>query len=98
MPTTGGRTNETFTHGNVEVEETSTSVVAQNLNRNGLEIINASTHSIYLGLGKAAESEKGIFLSAAGSWNGQVGSMVWTGSVTAIAIGAAKQKLTVVEV
>lgn len=98
MPTVGNRTNETVTHGNVEVEETSTEVVKQNLGRNGLELINASVHSMYLGLGKAAEAEKGIFLSASGSWNGQVGTEVWTGSVFAIAIGAAKQKLTVVEV
>jgi hypothetical protein len=99
MPTVGNKTNETVTHGNVEVEESSTEVVKQNLGRYGLELINESSHAMNLGLGKAAEAKKGIFLAASGgSWNGQVGTMQWTGSVFAIAQGAAKQILTVIEV
>ena len=95
----GNKIGEVHFQGNVEVEKTSTKVVAANENRNGLELVNESTAAIYLSLGtKAAEEKKGIFLAKeGGSWNGQVGPIVWTGEVLAIS-PSAKSILTVVEV
>jgi len=99
MPDTGNKANILTSAGpKVEVEGASTAVVAENLAREGLELVNASTASIYLELGGAAVLKQGIFLaSGGGSWNGMVGPMVWTGSVNAIAT-AANSVLTVREV
>lgn len=96
MADIGNKINTLTTSGNVEVEESSTKVLEANENRLGTQFVNASTASIYLGLGKAAETKKGIFLAANGSWDGRIGPMVWTGTVFAIA-SAAKSILTVIE-
>jgi hypothetical protein len=98
MPIIGNKTNEALASTKVKVKTTTTAVVAANLNRNGLEIVNESANSIYLQLGKAAVAEEGLFLAASGgSWNGMVGPMVWTGSVFGLA-ATAESNVTVAEV
>jgi hypothetical protein len=93
----GNKVNTTQFTGKVTVKNTSTEVVKANENRNGLEIVNVSANSIYLTCGGAASSEEGIFLAASGgSWNGQIGPMVWAGSVFGIASG--NSNVTVTEV
>ena len=81
----------------ISVAGTSTSVIGANENRNGLEIVNSSSSNIWLGLGKAAKANEGIYLSPSGSWDGKIGLVAWDGEVTAIAT-TASSPLTVIEV
>lgn len=98
MPATANHTNATNFIGKVEVEATTTTVRGENESRLGIEVINASANVIYLGLGGNAKEKEGIYLAPnGGTWDGRVGQMVWTGSVTAIC-SVAKSVLTVVEV
>lgn len=100
MTITGNKVNEVTatSPGKVKVKTTNTEVLKANENRSGAEYVNEGSFSIYLNLGKAAESEVGIFLaSPGGTWNGMVGGMTWTGSVFGIAPGG-ETSLTVVEV
>jgi hypothetical protein len=98
MPT-GNRVNNTPTiFAGIEVEESSTELAKANENRNGLQVVNASTAIVYVALGKTAEQKKGIYLAASGgAWDGMIGASLWTGAVNAIA-PAAKSFVTVTEV
>ena len=100
MALRGNTTNATIAEspGKVKVKTTTTTVLSENLERSGAEFVNEGANSIYLNLGKAAESEVGIFLAAnGGTWNGMVGPITWTGSVTGIA-PSGETSLTVVVV
>ena len=48
------------------VGSSSTTVIAANPARKYLIIVNASNEAMYLGIGVAAESDKGVYLAAAG--------------------------------
>jgi hypothetical protein len=99
MPQVGDRISEVTTSSpnTFVVESASKEVLKANENRNGCQFVNISSNAIYLGLGKTAKAEEGILIAKeGGSWNGMIGPMVWTGSVTAIA--SSNSTLTVVEV
>lgn len=55
------------TPANATVTGTSSEIVASNVNRKGLSIINLSTDIIYIGLGTTALLGKGIALTQTGS-------------------------------
>ena len=100
MTVIGSRTNEVqgTSPKKVKVKTTTTTVVAENLDRNGIEIVNEGANSVFLELGAvAAVLQNGIFLAPAGSWNGMVGPMVWTGEIRGIA-ETAETNVSVVEV
>jgi hypothetical protein len=90
MTVVGNKTNGLgeLNPGKVKVKSSGTTVIiAENLNRNGLEIVNGSANAVYLYPGKAAVVEEGIYLAKeGGSWNGMVGEMLWTGAVNGIAV------------
>ena len=96
-PVIGNKTNVAEASTKVKVKTTTTEVVKENLQRNGLEIVNEGASNIFLNLGKAAVSEEGLFLAPSGSWDGRIGPMVWTGSVFGIAPGG-ETSVTVAEV
>ncbi len=97
MPKLGNKTNVVGKSSKVEVEESSTEVVASNEQREGLEVVNDSTAKVYLKLGAAAVLHEGLYLAPGGSWDGKLGPIVWYGSVFGIAT-AAKSVVTVSEV
>lgn len=74
----------------------SSAVVAANEARRGLRIGNDSANTVWLGLGNAAVVGSDVAIPAGGSWDGLVGRVVWTGSVTSIA--TVESNLTVTEV
>lgn len=51
---------------NCSVGNTSTEVIPANTARKYLVIVNASDEAVYLGIGVAAESNKGVYLAATG--------------------------------
>lgn len=86
----------------VKVKTTSTELLKLNAAREGLEIVNAGTTNMYLGVGKAAVLKEGILLTPGGSWDGRLGpepgrgERVWDGSVFGIA-ETAEESATVLE-
>ena len=94
MPSIGDKTNALgeLNPGKVKVKTTTTVVIAENLQRQGLEVVNGSSQPVYLYPGKAAVEGEGMYLAAnGGSWNGIIGGMVWTGAVN----GIAKEEVTI---
>ena len=96
MAKIGHKTNIITKSANVSVLETSTEVVSENEQREGLEIVNDSGAKIYLKLGAAAALHEGIYLAPGGSWDGRVGPISWYGKV--FGIGTAVGTVTVSEV
>lgn len=73
-------------------------VVAANEARRGLRIANDSAVTVYLGIGKPAVAGSDIALRAGEVWDGRIGAVTWSGSVTAIAASGEANNLTVIEV
>lgn len=66
------------------VTSTSAEAVATNSSRTGISIVNVGASDVFLGLGAAAEDNKGICLKAnGGSWDGLISGRLWTGQVRA---------------
>lgn len=68
------------------ITPTPATILNANPTRNGLEIENISVSGIcYLGLGQTALSSGNMAIfSNGGSWDGRIGNVVWTGSVSAV--------------
>ena len=101
MPEVGNKTNVVSKQGKVTVvETTSGQVIAENLQRKGLLVINEGSGSVWLALGTgSAVAKEGIFLVTGGSsWSGTISGIVWTGAVQAISETAKSPVLTFVEV
>lgn len=75
------------TPANATVTGTSSQIVASNLNRKGLAIVNLSSDIIYIGLGTTALLGKGIALTATGSVYEMSEFDYVTSSVNAISSG-----------
>ena len=73
---------------------TAATVIGANVNRNALQLVadSANTAVIYLKLGGTTASATvwDIEIPIGGSWNGQLSSSVWQGSVSAYCTAAAK--------
>jgi hypothetical protein len=97
MADSSNRTDDqaTSSPGGVEVNKASIEVLPDNPERLGSYWSTSSTATFSLGLGEAAVVGQGIVVSATCPWNGLIGTVVWSGSVFAIA--SEKAELAVVE-
>jgi hypothetical protein len=86
----GGPVTVTATSpGAVTVGVASALILPANINRNGLQAVNASANAISIGLGHAAVLGQDIWLAASGgAWDGTISGKLWLGSLFAIAAGA----------
>ena len=83
--------------GSVSVGVASAQILAANLGRKGLQVVNASANAISIGLGHAAVLGNDIWLAAGGgAWDGTISGKLWLGSLFAIAAGAASD-LAIIE-
>lgn len=80
----------------VKIKTSSTAVLPQNLNRNGLNLLNDSANNIYISLEETAELHKDLILFPGGSWDGIISGKLWLGQVNGIA--ASESNLLVTEV
>ena len=97
----GGTTGQVTTTSprNATVAASSGLALAYNVARQGSSWVNDGTIGIYLGLGVAAVVGKDIYLGpGGGSWDGQIGPLVFIGNVYAIAISGSSNNLCVTEV
>lgn len=66
------------------VTSSSAEAVATNASRRGISVVNIGAADVYLGLGAAAQDNKGITLLAnGGSWDGLISGVLWTGQIRA---------------
>jgi hypothetical protein len=88
----------TQTSGGASVTTASTALLASNATRKGSLFVNTGTAGVTLKLGATATAKTGVWLApGGGSWDGLVGTVLWTGAVDAIS-DSGTNVVTVVEV
>jgi len=85
---TGGDLN--FTNGKVSVGNTSTLILAENLNRKAVNIVNDSDETIYLGIGENAVMNEGVRLNNSGGVYYLVGPDIHPRSISGISASGSK--------